>query len=130
MRNKTDEFSFVLKPSEHGVGVFATHDIKAGTYLRIFGDEGAPVDVAVIRKKEDVPESFRKYCVDRGDILECPKDFGCMEIGWLLNHSGTPNAYHKNYEYHALRDIKVGEEITIDYNSLNEPEENKEEYYK
>ena len=62
--------------------------------------------------------------------MRCPKDFGCMEIGWYLNHSKTPNAYHRNYEYYALRDIKTGEEITVDYNTLEEPEEAKENYYK
>lgn len=131
MSGKTTEFSFFLKAAEHGVGVFAAHDIKAGTYLRLFGDEENETnDVSVIRKKEDVPEFFQQWTVDRGVILRCPKDFGCMEIGWHLNHSKTPNAYHKNYNYFAIRDIKEGEEITIDYNSLEEPEEAKEDYYK
>ena len=126
----TTEFSFVLKPSEHGVGVFAVHDIKAGTYLRLFGNEKKDgTGVAVSRNKEDVPELFRQYCVFREDILRCPKDFGRMEIGWHLNHSKTPNAYHRDYHYYALRDIKAGEEITIDYNSLEEPEEEKDDYY-
>jgi SET domain-containing protein len=129
MQDKTTEFSFILKPVKHGVGVFAVHDIRTGTYLRLFRDENEP-RVAVIRKKEDVHEFFRQYCVDRGDDLNCPKDFGRMEIGWYLNHSKTPNAYHKNYNYYALRDIKADEEITIDYNSLEESENVKEEFYK
>ncbi len=127
---KTTEFSFILKPAEHGIGVFAAHDIKVGTYLRFFGDETIATDVSVIRDKKDVPEFFRQYCVDRGEKLQCPKDFGAMEVGWYLNHSKTPNAYHGNYDYYALRDIKEGEEITIDYNSLEEPEESKESYYR
>jgi SET domain-containing protein len=125
----TTEFSFFLKPAEHGVGVFAAHDIKLGTYLRFFGSQTDPNEVSIVRKKEDVPEFFRQYCVSRGDILYCPKDFGCMEIGWHVNHSKTPNAYHREYNYYALRDIKAGEEITIDYNSLEEPEDVKEDYY-
>lgn len=128
-KDKTTEFSFILKPSENGIGVFAAHDIKAGTYLRFFGGETESTDVSVVRKKEDVPEFFRQYCVDRGDTLRCPRDFGCMEIGWHLNHSKAPNAYHHNYDYYALRDIKAGEEILIDYNTLEEPKEAKEDYY-
>lgn len=55
-KTTTTEFSFVLKLSEHGVGVFAVHDIKEGTYLRFFGEEkDDTVDVAIPRKKEDVP---------------------------------------------------------------------------
>ncbi len=53
-----------------------------------------------------------------------------MEIGWYVNHSNTPNAHHLNYKYYALRDIKAGEEIVIDYNTLEEAEEAKEDYYK
>lgn len=130
MEDKTTEFSFILKPAEHGIGVFAAHDIKKDTYLRVFGDENVDSDVSIMIKKEDVPKYFQQYCVDRGDSLRCPADFGRMEVGWHLNHSKNPNAYHKNYDYYALRDIKAGEEITIDYNSLEEPEEAKEDYYK
>ena len=63
------------------------------------------------------------------DHLVCPKDFGCMSVGWYINHSKTPNAYHHDYDYYALSDIKEGEEITVDYNILGEPEEFKEDYY-
>ena len=121
MESKTTEFSFILKASDHGVGVFVVHGIKAETFLRVFGDENNPSDVSIVRKKEDVPEFFRQYCVDRGDVMGCHKDFGCMEI---------PSAHVRDREYYALRDILAGEEITIDYNSLNEPEETKKDYYK
>jgi len=121
----------MLKAVEHGIGVFAAHDIKAETYLRFFGEETEVTTEAttetVVRKKEDIPEFFRQYCLERGDTLRCPKDFGRMEVGWHLNHSKTPNAYHRNYNFYALRDIKKGEEITIDYNALEEPEETKED---
>ena len=126
----TTEFSFVLKPAEYGIGVFATENIKEGAYLRLFADETELTDRSVKRNKKDIPEFFRQYCVDRGETMNCPKDFGHMEMGWHLNHSKEPNAYHKNYDYYASRDIKTGEEITIDYNTLEEPEESKEDYYK
>ncbi len=130
MQSKTTEFSFMLKSSDHGVGVFAVHDIKTETFLRVFGDENNPDDVSVVRKKENVPEFFRQYCVDRGDTMECPKDFGCMEVGWFINHSKTSSAYVRNREYYALHDILAGEEITVDYNSLKELEAAKKDYYK
>lgn len=129
MPETTTEFSFILKPAKHGIGVFAAHDINKGTYLRFFGEETETTNVSVIRKKDDVPKYFQQYCVNRGDTLVCPRDFGRMEVGWHLNHSKNPNAHHKNYDYYALCDIKGGEEITIDYNTLEEPQEAKEEYY-
>ena len=129
-KDKTDEFSFVLKPAQYGVGVFATHDIKAGIFLRLFREKDDP-RASVVRNKKDVPNMFIQYCLDRGDTLICPKDFGCMEIGWYLNHSKTPNAYHDDdYNYYASSDIKTGEEITIDYNLLGEPEDTKEDYFR
>lgn len=130
MQNQTTEFSFILKPAKYGVGVFAAHDIKEGSYLRLFGNENKNHRAPVIRDKKDVPKYFESYCIDRGEKLICPKDFGHMEIGWYLNHSKSPNAFHREYNYYALRDIIAGEEIVIDYSSLEEPEEAKSDYYK
>ena len=130
MKNKTTEVSFILKNTIHGIGVFAAHDIKAKTFLRLFGDSKDPKKVAIKRKEKDLPKMFRELCIDRGNFMLCPKDFGHIEIGWYLNHSKKPNAAHTNYKYYAISNIKAGEEITIDYNTLEEPEENKDPYYK
>jgi len=128
--NKTTEFSFILKPSDFGVGVFAAHDIKKGTHLRLFGDNETINLRSVSRPKETVPEIFQQYCMDRGNEMICPEDFGQMHVGWYLNHSKTPNTFRdKDFKWYALRDIKEGEEITIDYNTLEEPNEVKEDYY-
>ena len=126
---ETNEFSFVLKPSEHGVGVFAVHDIASGTYLRLFGDENKFENRSRTMNKKDVPEVFREYCIDRGASLIGPGDFGAMPVGWYLNHSSTPNAAHRDYHWYASKDIKTGEEILIDYNSLEEPHGAKGAYY-
>lgn len=107
----------MLKPSQiHGIGVFAVHDIAKGTKLRLFPRS----DKFRVLKKDDKDEQFIKtYCVSLGKKrYSCPKDFGRMSIGWYLNHSDSPNAYHKKYTYYAGREIKSGEEITIDYNTL------------
>lgn len=120
----TNEFSFLLKPSEHGIGVFAAHDIKKDAYLRLFGEQKARTC-----NKDDVSEAFRAYCIDRGETLLCPPDFGVMPPGWYLNHSNIPNAYHRDYEWYAARNIRAGEEITIDYKTLEEPNESQESYY-
>lgn len=126
----TDEFSFVLKPSAYGVGVFAVHDIAKGTHLRLFGSRHASDTSMRECAKADVPETFRDFCIDREDVLYCPADFGRMHIGWYVNHSQEPNAYSDDeYQWYALRDIGAGEEILVDYNELNEPEGAKDEYY-
>lgn len=132
MENETNEFSFILKPSKYGVGVFATHNIGKGARLRLWGKQiEDDKDRARVLDKKKVPEALRGYCIDRGEKLLCPNDFGFMEIGWYVNHSDNPNAYQEKYKwFFAKQDIKEGEEILIDYNSLDEPEENREDYYK
>ena len=131
MEHVTSEYSFVLKPSAHGVGVFATHDIAKGAPLRLFGDDPDLTLRSMERSIEAVPAMLRDYCMSRENgVLVCPRDFGRMEIGWYLNHSCQPNTRRDdNYDWYALQDIKKGEEITIDYNLLEEPAESRDEYY-
>ena len=127
---KTSEFSFILKPSKYGVGVFSVHDIKKGAHLRLFGDNETIDLRSVTRSKKDVPVSFQEYCMDREDNLICPEDFGRMHVGWYLNHSSEPNTFRdEDFKWYASRDIKSGEEIVIDYNSLDEPTGARDEYY-
>lgn len=132
------EFSFILKPSQlGGIGVFATHDIAAGT--PVFTQE---FNLRTLKIKE-VPEELIKYCIYTNDEeCLCPERFDRMEIGWYLNHSSAPNIARKSTigedqcndlkkrDLYAIKDIKAGDEILIDYNYLNEPEEFKEEYYR
>ena len=115
--DRTDEFSFLLRPSPHGIGVFAAHDIRAGTYLRLDKDPDAEISRKV--RRDEVPGEFIKYCIelDAEHVLR-PDDFGHLEVVWFLNHSAEPNAAHRDYRYYALHDIRAGEEITIDYGSL------------
>ena len=131
MKSVTDEFCFLLKPSKYGVGVFAVHGIKKGTFLRLFGDEKKLSDRSIERKRKTIPKIFQQYCIIQGDWVISPRNFSHMTVGWYLNHSVKPNAVRdKSYHWYALRNIKKDEEITIDYNSLEEPEIFKEAYYR
>jgi hypothetical protein len=130
MNDKTTEFSFILKCCSNGIGVFAVHDIEVNTFLRLFAEKGQSDNASISRRIENVPELFRSYCLNRGNTIMTPKDFGRIEIGWYLNHSNSPNAYHKNYEFYSLCAIKAGDEITINYNELEEPDNAKDDFYK
>lgn len=107
----------MLRPSRiEGIGVFATHSIQEGTYLALFcAGEASRIRQANKRNqalvsRHGIPQGGRKYI--------CPVDFRRMSVGWYLNHCKSPNASHKNYRYLAVRDIALGEEITIDYATL------------
>lgn len=113
----TTEYSFILAPSGiHGVGVFTTHAIRKDTRLRLFAESEG------VRYQESVPSEFERYVFAQdAPRIMCPADFGCMSVGWHVNHADNPNTRTEGYEYIADRDIEAGEEITIDYKTL-EPE--------
>lgn len=125
-KSKTDQFSFVLRPSKFGIGVFTTHKIKKGTLLKLWNKKEKTHLKTHIGKsyKEDFLD---RYCVKTTEkennkfIYNCPEYFNRMSIGWYLNHSHRPNTFQKkgNVENHYARhNLKQGEEITIDYRDL------------
>ncbi len=106
-----------------GVGVFAIRDIKKGT--RIFYGDSEKLVWLEKRKIEKLPEEIRKFykdfCVFRGDLCGCPKNFNNLTVSWYLNHSKDPNVVcDQNYDFFALRDIKKGEELTVDYETYSD----------
>lgn len=131
MKNYTDEFSFVLKLStipNAGVGVFAVHDIAAGTKLAMNKDGGE----SRVLDADAIPEPLRHISIVLEDgKRKAPKEFNHLWIVWYLNHSDNPNAALNTEvnNYCALRDIFAGQEILIDYNAFEEPEKVKADYY-
>ncbi len=60
------------------------------------------------------------YCIRTKGGWWCPLNFNRMSVGWYLNHSATPNLrVAKDWQYRAVRNIKAGEELTIDYATLD-----------
>ena len=132
MKAYTNEFSFILKPSlieNGGVGVFAVHGIKAGTRLELYDKNS----VSRVVDASEIPEALRHYCIFLPDNkVVAPKKFNHMWITWYLNHSNNPNITLDNNEdcYYALKDIQENEELLVDYNQFDEPEDKKADYYK
>jgi len=99
-----------------GIGLFANEPIKAGT--KVWGYEPK---LDVLLSKEDIEnlstsaqEQFYRYAyLDkvRGKYLLCGDD------GRFFNHSDTPNCDETadNDSTYALKDIDIGEELTINY---------------
>ena len=126
----TTSESFVLKTSgipASGLGVFTTHDIEPGAYLAF---KPKNTTIGIVRPENEIPVKFLSYCIARDDgQYLCPADFENIETIWYLNHSGNPNAEQRSDGYYATSYIPAGEEILIDYNSLDEPEDKKEDFY-
>jgi hypothetical protein len=56
-------------------------------------------------------------------LVSLPSDWvGCdLTVSWYLNSSSRPNVgCDKHCRFFALRDIKCGEEVTVDYRTYNE----------
>jgi hypothetical protein len=109
-----------------GVGVFAISDIKRGTMLF----EGDNEEMLWVKKKS-VPNTPRKvrelyvdFAVSKGKMLGCPVSFNRLTVSWYLNepNDGDPNIVcdPETYEFSAARDIKAGEELTVDYSTYSE----------
>lgn len=117
LRDNTDELSFLLRPSRHdGVDVFSTHGIRKGTCLRLFPGPASRFVPAENESDGCLLAFFsRRFGIQGTKGYYVHRDFGSMEIGWYLNHSPDPNAYHDEvFDYFASRDIPAGEEITVD----------------
>ncbi|MDO8264957.1 MAG: SET domain-containing protein [Candidatus Parcubacteria bacterium] len=107
----------------HGVGVFAIKDIKEGTYIFLKNNE--EMTWVEEKKIEKLPKEtyklYKDFCVFKGGMVGCPKNFNLLTVEWYLNNSKTPNCgCDKNYNFFALRDIKRGEELTIDYKNYSD----------
>ena len=101
---------------EKGIGLIADQEIKKGQTVWVYNPI---IDIKINEK--DIPEPakdfFNTYAVDIGE------DYLCLSIdnNRFLNHSEKPNikslgSFEDNI---ALRDINIGEEITIDYNEID-----------
>ena len=97
-----------------GRGVFARRPIRGGEVI-----ERVPVLVLPVTEVKDGSgwDGLAGYCFDWGD----GKLALALGYGSLYNHSYRPNARYDDVGrrtklFTALRDIKSGEEITVNYN--------------
>ena len=91
----------VKKSEIHGKGLFARRDIAKGEYIGTFRGPAA---------KRDGMYVLWIYC---GDDWQGRHGRNSLRY---LNHAKTCNAEFDDFDLYALRRIRAGSEITIDYN--------------
>ncbi len=111
-----------LGPSKiHGIGVFAIRNIKKDTDIfPDIDDEIIWIDKARVKKlRGEIRRLYEYYCVIKDGRYGCPGSFNNINASWYLNHSYRPNLrLDNNYRLFADRNIKKGEELTLDYTTF------------
>jgi len=74
---------------------------------------------------KSLPREIRKlyedFAIKKGARYGCPDNFNHLTPAWFLNHSETPNvASDGEYRFYALKKIKKGEELTVNYQTYSE----------
>ena len=113
-----------LKPSRlHGIGVFAVRPIKKGTYIFPKDDERlvwVPYS-RIQRLAPSLQDLYRDFSIIKQGKYGSPRRFDQLTPSWYLNESKQPNVgADKTYRFYATRDIKTGEELTVDYKTYSE----------
>jgi len=123
---KENTYCRIMPSKIHGVGVFAIKNIPKGTW--IFKSCRATRYYKFYKKElKKLPEKVRQYVLDmfpcEGDYYFVPR-FGLnnIDISYFTNYSQRPNLGIKKdkSDFYALRDIKVGEELTSNYKDFSE----------
>lgn len=100
----------VKKTNKYGKGVFSASDIKKGEVIKVL--KGRRLDVYEVWSQILSGKIGVDYPLQIGRRTHIILD----PISRLFNHSCEPNAaIRKNSELFALRDIRIGQEITFDY---------------
>jgi SET domain-containing protein len=130
--NELQQETYVaLKPSPvHGIGVFAICDIPKGCRTIFSKAVGEWINLS-FAEVEQLPAHSRTlietYCLyDETHYFVPDYGFKLMDLVLYLNHSAEPNIMSINdgEQFEALRDIKEGEELLVNYGTIAEGLEN------
>jgi SET domain-containing protein len=113
----------------HGIGVFAVRNIPKGTdpFFEFHETRWVPIASKKILQNKKIPSEVKKivkqfYFREKGIFYLPSRGLNEICISFFLNRSDAPNMrWEKRSEsLVALRAIKKGEELTVDYRAYAE----------
>ncbi len=115
----------MLRPSAvQGIGVFAIRDISKGQRQLFSQDKSEWIKIPK-EEVEKLPEHSRflveNHCLyDDNNYFVPEYGFKMIDPVIYLNHADIPNviSINEGEDFEALRDIKSGEELFIDYGEI------------
>ena len=117
----------MLKPSPvQGIGVFAITDIGKGQRAIFSNDKSEWIKIpkteiaSLPQHSKAIVENFCLY--DEENYFVPEYGFKMVDLVIFLNHDDDPNiaSINDGEDFEALRDIKAGEELFIDYGQIVE----------
>ena len=117
----------MLKPSPiEGIGVFAIQDIPKGCREMFSKPDVNDKWITVSKKEVEALPAYAQfivgnYCLYDEDNYFIPDEgFKKIDVSLFINHSDTPNIISINDGdyFEAIRAIKTGEELVIDYGGI------------
>ena len=106
-----------------GIGVFAIRDIPRGQdpFLgEASGTARVPQDVVEGLDDPELRNVYLDFCPLVDGHYLAPLDFNQMTIAWYMNHADRPNVIaDHDVNFAALRLIRRGEELTVDYRTFS-----------
>ena len=116
-----------LRPSPiHGIGVFAICDIPKGCNTLFSRGTGDWIRLSFADVEQLPPHSrnlVETYCLyDETHYFVPDYGFKVMDLALYLNHSDEPNivSLNEGEYFEALRDIRAGEELLVNYGTIAE----------
>ena len=116
-KNWIDPRIILVRSKIHGIGLRSNEDINKGDIILIWRKDYTDRRGAENARKEG------KFAFQWDDDI-FSIDTGVMEDAYHVNHSCDPNTWLEDaHRLSAMRDIKKGEEITVDYALFDHDEE-------
>jgi uncharacterized protein len=114
--------TFLDKSKIHGIGLFTDQFISKGTIVQKFisGFDLTIDEKNLDKLPEAAKEQFLTYAYKNKNT---GKYILCADNARFLNHSDNPNLISDNPNEEidiAVRDIQIGEELTVNYNDFTE----------